>query len=86
MGKFVPHAEYANREWKLWLDDDNKFSQETVQCAILMDIRAELQRMNNILQCPNFVEIPSILRRVERNTKKRKKVVAKGKPKLRVVS
>lgn len=74
----------ANCEWET--PSGNSFQWEHVQVEVLMDIRNELRRMNNILQCPNFVEIPSILRRVERNTKKRKKVVAKGKPKLRVVA
>lgn len=35
---------------------------ETVQTAILMDIRDELKRMNNVLACPKFQRIPTYLR------------------------
>lgn len=55
------------------------------QYAILSELRV-ISRKLNALECQNFLEVPSILRRVERNTKKRKKVVTKGKPKLRVVA
>jgi hypothetical protein len=35
---------------------------DSVQFALLMDIRDELQTLNRLLGCPNFVAVPSILR------------------------
>jgi hypothetical protein len=56
-----------------------------VPIAVLMDIRDELKRLNNVLQCPNFIAVPAKLDRIERNTRKKRKRRAVGKPKLRVV-
>ena len=36
--------------------------------AVLMDIRDELQTLNRLLSCPNFIAIPTILRTIRRNT------------------
>jgi hypothetical protein len=38
-----------------------------------MDIRAELKRLNHLLHCHNFTEIPGVLRGIRRNTTKRKR-------------
>lgn len=54
--------------------------------AALYDIRDELQRLNQTLACPRFLAIPTTLERIEKNTKKRRKPRAVGKPALRVVS
>lgn len=47
--------------------------------SVLMDIRDELKRMNGVLNCPNFLEVPQILREIRKNTtpKKRRKAKAK---------
>ena len=37
--------------------------------AVLMDIRRELQQLNEVFRCPNVQAIPSRLRRIERNTR-----------------
>lgn len=42
--------------------------------ATLMDIRDELKLMNTVLQCHNTIEIPSILRDIRSNTKKKRKL------------
>lgn len=42
--------------------------------ATLMDIRSELKLMNTVLQCHNTIEIPSILRDIRANTKKKRKL------------
>jgi len=82
----------ANRRWKdqEWfiVSADGKQYEITNQAqhlAVLMDIRDELKSLNQLLSCPNFTEIPSILREIRRNTRKKPKVRAQGKPKLRVV-
>lgn len=46
---------------------------EVVQVAVLYDIRDELQRLNSLLHCQNAIDIPAILRRIEKNTKKPKR-------------
>jgi len=61
-----------NVDWRLWKRDDG-FTPEWIQLAILMDIRDELQRLNNLLLCPNFQMIPSMLRRIQANTSKSKR-------------
>jgi len=40
---------------------------------VLMDIRDELQALNAVIACPNARDIPNILRRIDMNTKKRKR-------------
>jgi hypothetical protein len=52
------------------------FTWEHIAVEVLMDIRDELQRLNALLHCSNFVGIPSELRKIARNT-------AKPKPKRR---
>jgi hypothetical protein len=42
--------------------------------ATLMDIRDELQTLNRLLSCTNFVNIPRTLRQIAQQTKKRKYV------------
>jgi len=29
-----------------------------------MDVRVELQKLNNLLSCPNFTDIPRLLRKI----------------------
>lgn len=41
---------------------------EGAQLAVLMDIRDELQRLNGLLGCANFREIPRVLRTIRGNT------------------
>ncbi len=48
-------------------------SLDEVQCALLMDLRDELKRLNALLYCPNFTGIPETLRQISRNTKKPKR-------------
>lgn len=40
--------------------------------AVLMDLRDELQRLNRLLYCVNFQNIPHTLKQIARQTKKRK--------------
>jgi hypothetical protein len=58
----------------------NDFRWEHVTVEVLMDIREELQRLNTLLHCSNFVAIPHKLERIARNTvKPRKRKPTKGK-------
>lgn len=56
-------------------------SWDRTNAALLMDIRDELKRLNTLLHCSNFTDIPRRLERIARNTTKRRKVG----PKLRRV-
>lgn len=51
---------------------------EHVPTAVLMDIRRELKKINRLLHCPNFQDIPALLRGVKRNTTKPKKKKIRG--------
>lgn len=79
-----------DKNWIVTEEDGTVRTWEQVQVALLMDIRDELKRLNNVLQCPNFIAVPSKLdlirqelKEVRRNTRKRKRV---AKPRLRVVA
>ena len=54
-------------------DSGNGVSFDGAQLAVLMDIRDELKLLNQLLHCQNFLEMPHLLRCIERNTKKRKR-------------
>lgn len=41
--------------------------------AVLMDIRDELQQLNAVLNCRNFLAIPHTLKTIARNTRKKPK-------------
>lgn len=45
----------------------------SIQVALLMDIRDELKSMNAILHCSNFLRIPHKLDEIRRNTAKKRK-------------
>lgn len=62
----------ANCDW----DIGNNRSYEAVQLVVLMDIRHELQRLNSLLHCHNFQQIPRTLTAIRRKlpTPKKRKV------------
>ena len=71
-------ARHRNANWTLSgsdspLDEREPQSWEQVSIAVLMDIREELQRLNSLLHCHNFLEFPRVLRQIRRNTTKKKK-------------
>lgn len=41
--------------------------------AVLMDIRDELQTLNGLLTCPNFIAIPHKLDAIRKNTTKKRR-------------
>jgi histidinol phosphatase-like enzyme len=53
-------------------------SWESIHAALLMDIRDELKRLNNLLHCPNFQQIPFKLDAIRCNTAKPRKQKAKA--------
>jgi hypothetical protein len=77
---------FKDQEFDLANSDGAIGTWERVAIAALYDIRDELKAMNAILHCSNFLRIPIKLDDIVKNTKKRRKPRAVGKPALRVVS
>ena len=67
---------HKNEQWRLNEKGTKKkngslcYSLDTIQTAILMDIRDELRDLNHLLRCPNFIGIPTTLQDIKRNTTK----------------
>ena len=66
-------ARHKDMDWSLPEGTPNRDGGRThqwnsIQVALLMDIRDELKQMNRILHCENFLEIPRILRTIRANT------------------
>lgn len=77
---YVPYQRHANADWKLRTALDGGVYNTDVTHALLMDIRAELRKLNRVLECPNFQDIPHRLTAIEKNTRKprrKRKVVRK---------
>jgi len=55
-------------------------SWQQCQTALMMDIRDELQRLNALLHCPNFVRIPRILDDISETTRVKRAYNKKKKP------
>lgn len=69
-------ARHRNVDWNL----PDSIGWDQVRYALLMDIRDELQALNRIFRCQNFLLIPSKLDAIERNTRKpkrRRRAIAK---------
>ena len=62
---------HKNANWNL--PEPKVETWEQASLAVLMDIRDELQSMNAILHCHNFMRIPQTLDEIRRNTAKKKK-------------
>lgn len=65
-------ARHKDAEWQL---AERLYDWNEAQVAVLMDLRDELKKLNRLLHCQNFIEIPRILRGIRRklSTKPRKK-------------
>lgn len=61
---------FKNRNWSLSNGTGLPASWQHVEIAVLMDIRDELQTLNRLLGCPNFTDVPTILREIRANMKK----------------
>lgn len=63
---------HKNTNWSICRNADDSVSWDGAQLAVLMDIRDELQQLNRVFSCHNAQDIPNILRRIDKNTKKAK--------------
>jgi len=62
-----------NFNWGIKTNGDGSTPTQDAHLATLMDIRDELQRLNSLLHCSNFVAIPRKLDAIKRNTAKKRK-------------
>lgn len=62
-------ARHKDVEWRLADPPGN----EGAQLGLLMDLRDELKRLNSLLHCQNFQNIPRELRGIRRDIKDLKK-------------
>ena len=62
---------HKDRNWNLPTRDNGAIETwDAIKIAVLMDIRDEMQKLNNLLGCPNFTGIPRSLTAIRRNTAK----------------
>jgi hypothetical protein len=59
-----------NKRWAGAVREDGTTPTDHAQLMVLCDIRDELQMLNGILNCPNFIRIPAVLDQIRRNTKR----------------
>ena len=68
-------ARWKNVDWIFNGDEGaTNVSIERIRAALLMDIRDELQTLNRLLSCRNFLDIPGQLRTIAKNTEKKKRL------------
>jgi hypothetical protein len=67
-------ARFEDHTWHLPETADGKIAKwEYVPIALLMDIRDELQTLNQLLNCQNFLDMPGQLRKIAANTTKKRR-------------
>jgi hypothetical protein len=79
-------AEYdrkANQNWTISKGSNGTYSHEAAQLAVLQDVRDELQKLNSLLACPNFIGIPKTLREIKRATNRIPTIARPRKPKVK---
>jgi hypothetical protein len=52
----------------VWTIPTGTVSYDQARLAVLMDIRCELNQLNNLLQCPNFLNLPHDIAVIKANT------------------
>lgn len=82
MGKRFPASTQYGNDWNLWNEDDkgNTWPSDKIQIIVLCEVRDELKKLNALLGCRNFVNIPRQLeplakmaRRANTNAARRRK-------------
>jgi len=61
----MPDTRHRNVTWSR---GERVANVDNAQLAVLMDIRDELQNLNRLLHCPNFLSMPRLLRGIRDNT------------------
>lgn len=66
----IKMARHKDTNWNL--PEPHVQTWEQANTAVLMDIRDELKRFNNLFHCTNFMKIPGKLEAIRRNTAKKR--------------
>jgi hypothetical protein len=66
----MPDRRQKDVNWFVTGDDGRILSVDHAELAVLMDIRDELKRLNDVFHCNNFIGVPYKLERIARNTSK----------------
>ena len=74
---------YKNIAWIIHPGPDGVHSFGGAQLAVLMDIRDELQQLNRLLQCSNFIDIPPMLDEIVINTRPKRRTAAAKRRKVK---
>lgn len=69
----------SHGDWNIHGNDDGTLSVDRIQVLVMSDVLRELRTLNRLLACPNFIGIPSMLRRISSNTAKPRKAAKKRK-------
>lgn len=59
--------------WLVRQNDDGTYNDNEARRALLLDIREHLRALRRVLECPNFLAIPSKLNAIVKHTKPKKK-------------
>lgn len=68
-----PDRKIRHQSWSVELSETGSVSQADAQLIVLMDIRDELQRLNRVVGCPNFLKIPTTLKAIQRKLPAKRK-------------
>lgn len=55
-----------NIDWNIRKNFDGSFPPHQAQLGVLVDIREELRKLNRLLSCPSFINIPGKLDAIRR--------------------
>jgi hypothetical protein len=69
--------------WTVEANPNGSHSFDAAHLCVLMDLRDELKQLNRVFACHNAQAIPALLRRIARNTTKKRRQRATPKKKLR---
>lgn len=58
-------SEYGT-DWRHTQSERGTYSYEQVHAILLQEIRDELKRLNALLHCSNFTQLPQVVRRLDR--------------------
>lgn len=73
-----PASNRYRKDWRINTRDDGyQIKFEEIQIVLLQEIRDELKKLNAVLNCRNFLLVPTTLRAIDRELKTIRKTQAK---------
>jgi hypothetical protein len=67
----MSYDRFKNSSWEvrdIGTNGKSSVSPADAALCVLMDIRGELKKLNAVFACPNFQELPGVLRTIRANT------------------